>query len=89
MTRVQLKVSETWPPKKRGERIDHRAQNDLNFSLLAEYQFSIVTADRFHRIAAVHRAPAFSNSALLLGTIRTEHEFSELIPRSRRKPTQN
>src|SRR6267154_2141693 len=62
--------------KKRRERIDHRAQNDLNFSLLAEYQFSIVAADRFHRIAAVHRAPAFSElPALLLGTIRTEHDI--------------
>src|SRR6266853_506411 len=64
------------PAKKRGERIDHGAQNDLNFPLLAEDQFSIVAADRLHRIAAVHRAPALSElPALLLGTIRAEHDI--------------
>jgi len=76
--------------KKRGERINHGAQNDLKFFLLAEYQFSVVAADGFHGIAAVHRAPAFSEFPALLSELsELKTIFSELIPRSRRNPTQN
>src|SRR6266853_3818237 len=62
--------------KKRRQGVDHGAQNNLKFLLLAEYQFSVVAAYGLHRIAAIHRAPSLSElPALLLGTIRAEHDI--------------
>ena len=75
ITRVQASVFRNVSPHEGRQRINHGAHDDVDFFLEAEDQFAVVAAHGLHRIAAVHRAAAFSEfAALLLGSVRAEHD---------------
>src|SRR5262249_55051903 len=63
------------PAQHRGQRINHRAKQEIDFFLEAEDQLAVMPADALHRVAAIHGAAAFAEIAkLFFGSVRAEDD---------------
>ena len=67
--------------QERGQRVDHRGEQDVELLPLPEDQLTVVTGDAFHGVTAVHGpAPLAELPALLLRRVRGEYEPPALDP---------
>ena len=76
--------------QERGQRVDHRREEDVELLPLAEHQLAVVAGDALDRVAAVHgAAPLAELAPLLLGGVGGEDEPRPSTPSAPKKPTQN
>src|SRR5215467_15298953 len=56
--------------------MDHRAEQDVDLFLLSKDQFSVVTANAFHRVATVNCPTSFSElAALFFGSVGAKDDI--------------
>src|SRR5437016_14459618 len=68
--------------KNRGQRMNHRAKQNIDLLLLFEDQFTVMAAHTLHWVAAVDSPTPFSKfAALLFGSVRAEANVFRADPK--------